>query len=92
LRDDAQQGREDRAAAYDRAYVRCLEQLRGPVTPVEYARLVLAQQRDKAALTRALRDLGLPWGCSARILRTYAERMAADPALAEQVRAAMAER
>jgi hypothetical protein len=91
LRLDAQQGRPERLAAYDRAYVARLEEERGPITPEAYARLALAHERDKAALTRALRDLELPWGATPRILRVFAERIAADPALADRVRAAMAE-
>jgi hypothetical protein len=91
LKQDAQQGYNERLAAYDRAYVARLEEERGPFKPEEYARLALAHDRDKAALTRALRDLELPWGSSQRILRVFAERIAANPALAEQIRAAMAE-
>jgi hypothetical protein len=91
LRQDAEQGRTARLAAYDRAYVARLEEERGPITPEEYARLALAHDRDRAALTRALRDMELPWGASARILRVFAERIAADAALGERVRAAMAD-
>ena len=91
LRLDAQQGRADRLAAYDRAYVARLEEERGPFTPEEYARLALAHERDRAALTRALRDLELPWGATPRIVRVFSERMVEDPALTERVRAAMAE-
>lgn len=92
LRLDAQQGRTDRLAAYDRAYVARLEAERGPFTPDEYARLALSHERDRAALTRALRDLELPWGVTPRILRVFAERMEADRALADQVRTALTER
>lgn len=91
LKRDAQDFEETRQAIYDRAYVLCLEQERGPITPVEYARLALAQDRDRGALTRALRDLGLPWGASKRIQRVFEERMAASPALRDQVRKAMTE-
>jgi hypothetical protein len=91
LRLDAEQDRTDRLATYDRAYVARLEEERGPITPEAYARLALAHERDRAALTRALRDLELPWGATPRILRVFSERMAADPALAERVRAALAE-
>ena len=92
LKKDAQENREDRLIAFDRAYVLRLEEERGPITPEEYARLALAHERDRGALTRALRDLDLPWGCTPRILRTYAERLHADAALAERVRAIMAEK
>lgn len=91
IRRDAEQGFGQLQGAYDRAYVLCLEQERGPITPVEYARLALAQSRDRAALPRALREMELPWGCAARIRRVYEERMAGDPQLAEAVRAAMSE-
>jgi hypothetical protein len=91
LKKDAEQFRTDRLAAYDGAYVARLEAERGPITPEAYARLALAHARDKGALTRALRDLGLPWGTTARIQRVFAERMAADPALAARVNAAMKE-
>jgi hypothetical protein len=91
IRRDAAQGEDLLQGTYDRAYVLSLERERGPITPVEYARLVLAQSRDRAALPRALRDMELPWGCAPRIRRVYEERMAADPKLAEAVRAAMSE-
>jgi len=92
LKKDAEQSRSDRLAAYDDAYVARMEEERGPITPEAYARLVLAHQRDKDALTRALRELGLPWGATPRIQRVYSDRMAADPALAERVRVAMTQR
>jgi hypothetical protein len=91
IKQDTEQGREA-LEIYDRSYVLSLEAERGPITPEEYARLALAHQRDRAALTRALRDFGLPWGASPRVQRVYAERMAANPALAAQVRAIIAER
>jgi hypothetical protein len=91
IRRDAEHGFGQLQGAYDRAYVLCLEQERGPITPVEYARLSLAQSRDRAALPRALREMELPWGCAARIRRVYEERMAGDPQLAEAVSAAMSE-
>jgi len=90
LRKDAEKGQTARLAAYDRAYVARLEEERGPITPEAYAQLALAHERDRGALTRALRDLGLPWGVTPRILRVFSERMAADPTLAARVRAAMA--
>ncbi|MFT3770228.1 MAG: DUF2169 domain-containing protein [Minicystis sp.] len=90
LKRDASEGEPRRLAAYDRAFVARLEEERGPITPEEYARLALAQDRDRGALTRALRDMGLPWGCTPRILRVFSERIAADPKLADQIRAAMA--
>lgn len=91
LKKDAAEYEDRRLWVYDRAFVMRLEELRGPITPEEYARLTLAQARDKGALTRALRDLGLPWGASQRIQRVYDERMVANPHLAAAVRAAMSE-
>ena len=91
LRKDAEQGRTDRLAAYDRAFVARLEKERGPLTAEEYARLAL-HEHDRAALARALNDLGLPWGAMPRIQRVFAERMAADPALDERVKAALSGR
>jgi hypothetical protein len=91
LRKEAQQGDTARLAAYDRAYVARLEDERGPITPDDFARLAIAQGRDRGALVRALRDLELPWGATPRIQRVFAERMAADKALANLVYAAMAE-
>ncbi len=92
LKKDAEQRNAERLEVYDRAYVARLEKERGPITPEAYARLVLAHERDRGALTRALRELGLPWGATPRIQRVFAERMAADPGLAERVRVAMKER
>jgi hypothetical protein len=92
LRKEAAQGATALLAAYDGAYVARLEEERGPITPEEYARLALAHERDRDALVRALRDLGLPWGATPRIQRVFAERMASDRDLAAQVHAALAER
>lgn len=92
LKHEATQGETMKLGVYDRAYVLRLEEERGPITPEEYARLALSQDRDRAALTRALRDFGLPWGASQRIQRVYAERMAGDPGLAARVREAMNDR
>lgn len=92
LKKDAAEARTDRLDAYDQAYVAQIEKERGPITPEAYARLALAHQRDRDALTRALRELGLPWGASQRIQRVFEERMKKDPALADRVRAAMKER
>lgn len=89
LRQEAAQGGSALLERYDRAYVARIEKERGPITPEAYTRLALAHERDRGALTRALRDLELPWGVTPRILRVFAARMAADPALAAKVRAAV---
>jgi hypothetical protein len=89
LKRDAAKDDTRRQEAYDRAYVMRLEQERGPIRPEEYARLVSTHQRDRAALTRALSELGLPWGSSQRIERVFAERMAKSPELRAAVDAAL---
>ena len=85
---EAERGRSDLRNAYDQAYVAQLEDERGPMTPAEYARLVLALERG--CVGAVLRQLGLPAGAILRIQRVFLGRMAADPALGHRVRAAIA--
>jgi hypothetical protein len=74
--------------AYDDAYVAQLEEERGPITPTEYARLVVAVERGRADVV--LGELDLPRGAILRIQRVWLNRFAADAAFNKSVRAAMA--
>jgi hypothetical protein len=88
LRRDAERGRTAQGREYDRAYVARLEEERGPITAEEYAELVLAFERGR--VEAALADLRLPRGALLRIQRVYLDRMSADSALGQRVRAALA--
>ncbi|MCC6552490.1 MAG: hypothetical protein IT372_05630, partial [Polyangiaceae bacterium] len=73
--------------AYDDAYVARLEEERGPLQVEEYAALVVAAERGVGEA--ALAELRLPRGAAMRIERVWLDRIAADPALAKAVRAAV---
>ncbi|MFO0760397.1 MAG: DUF2169 domain-containing protein [Byssovorax sp.] len=75
--------------AYDAAYVGRLEEVRGLIEVRDYARLSVATERGTVAETLAA--LGLPKGAVLRIQRLWLAKIAADPALGAEVRAAVAE-
>ncbi|XYI03732.1 DUF2169 domain-containing protein [Sorangium sp. So ce1128] len=76
-------------SAYDAAYVGAIEAERGPITAVEYARLVIAAERGNDRETLA--DLRLPEGVTIRLRRVWLERIVRDPQAAQEVRKAMRE-
>ena len=81
LRGDAvdRLGRGDDAACvtYDRVYVATLEEVRGPITDYEYARIVVASERG--TLDETLAAVGLRGAMYACIERSRLRAMAEDP-------------
>ena len=87
IRAESERGKTRLLKAFDAAYVARLEEERGPITPAEYARLVVAGERGHAE--RTLAELGLPRASMLRIEREMLARGSADPALAERIRHAI---
>jgi hypothetical protein len=87
IRKETDRGRMVLLRAYDAAYVAQLEKERGPITVEEYARLVVASERGRAA--QVLEELSMPRGAFMRIERVWLERLAEDDALAASVRKAI---
>jgi hypothetical protein len=85
---EAARGRRALLDAYDDAYVGRLEEERGPIEPMEYARIVVASERGSALA--ALAALSLPRDAIMRIERVFLRRTLADAKLARQVRRAIA--
>ncbi|MDC0742773.1 DUF2169 family type VI secretion system accessory protein [Polyangium mundeleinium] len=87
IRAESERGKTRLLKAFDAAYVARLEEERGPITPAEYARLVVAGERGHAE--RTLAELGLPRASMLRIEREMLARTAADPSLGERIRHAI---
>lgn len=87
IHDELDRGGKELLAAYDSAYLAAIEDLRGPIAAGEYARLALAADRGEAA--PVLAELGLPEGSMTRIRRVWRARMARDPRVDAEVRAAL---
>jgi hypothetical protein len=87
IRKETDRGRMVLLRAYDAAYVAQLEKERGPITVEEYASLVVASERGRAA--PVLEELSMPRGAFMRIERVWLERLAEDDALAASVRKAI---
>lgn len=87
IRADVGRGKRRLLSSYDAAYIAALEAERGTITAREYARLVIAAERGSDA--QALAELGLPDGALLRLRRVWLERSVKDPAVAQEVRAAM---
>ena len=85
LEAEAEQGVSRLRAASDRAYVEAVEQLRGPITVQEYARIVIGIERGRP--NRALDDLAIQHPALMRIVRVWTKKTAADARLAAEVRA-----
>lgn len=80
-------GRTALLARHDAAYVAQLEDERGPIGVQEYARLVVALERNAAPA--ALAALDLPRGALLRVQRLWLRRIAGDADLGRAVRAAV---
>ncbi|MDI1433363.1 DUF2169 family type VI secretion system accessory protein [Polyangium sorediatum] len=87
IRAESERGKTRLLKAFDAAYVARLEEERGPITPAEYARLVVAGERGHAE--RTLAELGLPRASMLRIEREMLARTSADPSLGERLRHAI---
>jgi hypothetical protein len=74
-------------AAYDAAYVVTLEELRGPIGPADFARLLRAAELGRAA--PLLVEMSLPEGSMSRIERVWRAKMEDDAQTAAEVSAAM---
>jgi hypothetical protein len=70
-------------AAYDAAYVEQVEKLRGPITPDEYARILLAL--DCGGADEALDALEIQRPALMPIVRLWTRRLAKEAALADAV-------
>lgn len=68
---------------FDAAYVERLEEERGPITPEQFARIVVAAERGRPDPT--LRELGLPPSALMRIERVFLGRTTRDTELGKQV-------
>lgn len=87
IREEATRGKRKMLSAYDIAYVAALEADRGPITPTEYARILIAAERGQGE--QMLTKLRLPEGVMIRLRRVWLERTVKDPKVGEEVRAAM---
>lgn len=85
---ETRRGRSRLLGSYDAAYVGQLEKERGPITPEEHARLVVAAERG--GVEGACRALELPAEAFMRVRRLWIERCAADPRVGAAARRAVA--
>jgi hypothetical protein len=84
---DASRGTLTRLRASDAAYVARLEEERGPITPDEYAGLIVAAERG--TLPTVLAGLGIPAAAHLRIERVWLGKTVADTELARAVKSAL---
>lgn len=75
-------------AAYDAAYVAAVEGFRGPITPEEYARLVVAMERKESE--RVLDELRIQRPARMHVIRLWTKKVATDPVLFKGAQAALA--
>ncbi len=75
----ASHGQLERLQTYDRVYVETLEKHRGPITPTEYGRVVVASERRR--LDEELAALGMEGARFVHIERHWVSRMAKDQEL-----------
>ncbi len=87
IKAETARGKKRWLTAYDTAYVAELEALRGPITPSEYAGLVVAAEQE--GLDDALDALRLPRDVMPRIRRVWLRKLVSDAAAAAEVRGAM---
>lgn len=84
---ELERGRNTQLTAYDKAYVASLEAERGPLTPVEMARVQLASERGKGQAK--LLELDMPSSALPRIRRVWLGRVSKDDALGAAYRGAL---
>jgi hypothetical protein len=87
IRDETKRGKKARLDQFDAAYVEQLEKERGPIKALDYARLMVAAERE--ATDDVLEEMGLPRGAVMRIERVWLQRLVKDPGLMERVGEAM---
>jgi hypothetical protein len=88
IKRDASHGRGELQGAYDSAYVAAVEGFRGPITPAEYARIVVSLERKEGKETLDALRIQRPAGMI--IIRLWTRKVAADPRLFSEVSAARA--
>ncbi|WP_437577371.1 DUF2169 domain-containing protein [Sorangium sp. So ce887] len=88
IKKDAAHGAGRLRSAYDSAYVATVERFRGPLTPAEYARLVVAVERKQS--DRVLDELRIQRPALMHVMRVWTKKAAADPRLFGEVSAALA--
>lgn len=88
IKRDAAHGRGQLQSAYDSAYVAAVEGFRGPITPAEYARIVMSLERKEGK--EVLDELKIQRPAGMIIIRLWTRKVAADPRLFSEVRAARA--
>ncbi|EYF01218.1 DUF2169 family type VI secretion system accessory protein [Chondromyces apiculatus] len=88
IRGETAQGKQALLKRFDAAYLERLEKERGPILPVEYARITVALERGQ--VDQVLVDLRIPKTALMRVERVWLRRMAAEPALDDGVREAVA--
>lgn len=87
---DAKRGKQELQRRYDTAFLARLEALRErPITPSEYARVVVSAERLNTA--EVLAELGLPERSLLVLTRVFSERTASSPELRREVRARIQE-
>jgi hypothetical protein len=87
LREEQGRGKTTLRKKFDEAYVQRVEERRGPITPDEYARLVVASERG--SIDGVVKDLGIPRGAPMRIERVWLAKLMQDPILDARARAAI---
>jgi hypothetical protein len=85
--EDLSRGKRALLSTYDQSYVGALEDARGPVTALEYARISVAAERGRGPAKLA--ELELPSEAMMRIRRVWLERSVKDPRVGVEVRAAL---
>ncbi|WP_437927502.1 DUF2169 domain-containing protein [Sorangium sp. So ce291] len=88
IKKDAAHGAGRLRSAYDSAYVAAVERFRGPITPAEYARLVVAVERKQG--DRVLDELRIQRPALMHVMRLWTKKAAGDPRLFSEVSAALA--
>lgn len=87
IRQETNRGKTALLGAFDAAYVAMLEERRGPITMAELARILIGVEQQRS--DEVLDALKLPHAALMRIQRVGMKRVAADKALAAEMRRAM---
>ncbi|APR88369.1 D-alanyl-D-alanine carboxypeptidase [Minicystis rosea] len=88
LSEEAKRGERTLLLAHDTAYIAAWQKIRGPFEAADYARLIVATERD--TLPAALDAVGVRRTTWMKIKRVFAERIITDPAFAAKVTEARA--
>ena len=88
IKEDAAHGRGQLQSEHDSAYVAAVEGFRGPITPAEYARIVVSLERKEGK--DVLDALAIQRPAGMIIIRLWTKKVATDPRLFSEVSAARA--